>query len=308
MSKFFQALENAEREREARGLAAAPDDAPAAPPDAKAAAAAAPAPRPRVVSAAYGAPIRSEPLAPRVSDRTVDTRVERTGELDEHLVSILHPTSIAAEQYRAARLYIETLRRERDISVIAVSSARPGDGKTVTALNLAGTLAQGTDSRVCLMEIDMRRPTVAQSLGMSNARGLSTYLLGERGDVDSFLERRPGIGFTVLLAGPPVTMPYELLKSPRLRELFATLRQRFDHIIVDTPPMLPFPDVGILRDLVDGFLVVVRAQRTPREPVHEALASLGPQLTLGVIFNDFIDEARLAATAGYYSGVRPRRR
>ena len=309
MSKFFEALENAEREREARGLGVAPDDAP--PPEIEPAAAVvvAPAapPRPRPVSPAYGAPIRSEPLAPRMADRVVDTHVERTGELDEHLVSILQPTSIAAEQYRAARLYIETLRRERGISAIAVSSARPGDGKTVTSLNLAGTLAQGTDSRVALIEIDMRRPTVGQNLGMSNARGLSTYLLGERGDVDSLLERRPGIGFTVLLAGPPVTMPYELLKSPRLRELFATLRQRFDHLIVDTPPMLPFPDVGILRDLVDGFLIVVRAQRTPREAVQEALATLGPNLTLGVIFNDFIDEARLAATAGYYGNIRARR-
>jgi capsular exopolysaccharide synthesis family protein len=312
VSKFFEALENAERERQARGVGAAPPEAPRAPAApaiaAPAPAVAAPPPRPRIVSTAYGAPIRSEPLAPRVTDRTVDTAVERTGELDEHLVSVLQPTSVAAEQYRAARLYIETLRRERGISVIAVSSARPGDGKTVTALNLAGTLAQGTDARVVLVEMDMRRPTIAQNLGMSNGRGLSTYLMGERGEVDSFLERRAGIGFTVLLAGPPVTMPYELLKSPRLRELFATLRQRFDHVIVDTPPMLPFPDVGILRDLVDGFLVVVRAQRTPREPVQEALTALGPQLTLGVIFNDFIDEARLAATAGYYGSVRTRRR
>ena len=307
MSKFFEALENAEREREARGGHGAPAETAAAM-KSQPAVAVAPPPRPRPVSPAYGAPIRTEPLAPRVSDRTVDTHTGVTGELDEHLVSILQPTSIAAEQYRAARLYVETLRRERGISVIAVSSARPGDGKTITSLNLAGTLAQGTDSRVALIEIDMRRPTVAQNLGMSNARGLSTYLLGDQTDVDSLLERRAGLGFTVLLAGPPVTMPYELLKSPRLRELFQTLRQRFDHVIVDTPPMLPFPDVGILRDLVDGFLIVVRAQRTPREPVQEALAALGPNLTLGVIFNDFIDEARLAATAGYYGNVRARRR
>jgi capsular exopolysaccharide synthesis family protein len=308
VSKFFQALENAEREREARGLGVAPDDAPAAAEPGAPAAVAAPAPVPspprrRAVSPAYGAPLRREPRA-RVPGRAAEDDGAAFGELDAHLVSVLQPTSIAAEQYRAARLYVETLHRERGITVIAVSSARPGDGKTVTSLNLAGTLAQGTDSRVALIEIDMRRPTVAQSLGMSNARGLSTYLLGEQGNVDSLLERRAGIGFTVLLAGPPVSMPYELLKSPRLRELFATLRTRFDHVIVDTPPMLPFPDVGILRDFVDGFLLVVRAQRTPREPVQEALRALGPELTLGVIFNDFIDEARLAATTGYYGLTR----
>jgi protein-tyrosine kinase len=344
VSKFFKALENAERERAARGdgqatvgrdatveekptaaarpaTVAEPPRPPVRPSPAETvppAPATTPGPpRPALVEVgpspitavagrtaatvslpAYGAPIRTETLrgfgtAARDGDPAV---FHATGELDDHLVSVLQPTSPAAEQYRAVRLYLETLRRERGFGVVAISSARRGDGKTLTSLNLAGTLAQAADTRVALVEVDMRRPAVARYLGLSNARGLSTHLLGDGPGVDSLLERPTGIGFTVVLAGPPIAMPYELLQSPRLRELFATLRERFDHVIVDTPPALPFPDVGILRGLVDGFLVVVRAHRTPRETVQEALTTVGPDQALGVIFND---DERLMATAGY---------
>jgi Mrp family chromosome partitioning ATPase len=81
-------------------------------------------------------------------------------------------------------------------------------------------------------------------------------------------------------------MPYELLKAPRLAALIAELRRRYDYVLVDTPSALPFPDVGILRDLVDGFIVVVRANRTPREQLQDTMAVLGRQRTLGLVFND----------------------
>jgi Mrp family chromosome partitioning ATPase len=81
-------------------------------------------------------------------------------------------------------------------------------------------------------------------------------------------------------------MPYELLKSPRLAGLLAALRDRFDYVVLDTPPVLPYPDVGILRDLVDGFVLVVRANRTPREMLRDCMNVVGRQRGLGVIFND----------------------
>jgi Mrp family chromosome partitioning ATPase len=81
-------------------------------------------------------------------------------------------------------------------------------------------------------------------------------------------------------------MPYELLKSPRLAALLADLRGRFDYVLVDTPSALPVPDVGILRELVDGFVVVVRANRTPRERLFDTMSVLGRQRALGLVFND----------------------
>ncbi len=209
-----------------------------------------------------------------------------TGEIDDHLVSLLEPTSFAAEQYRAVRLAIETSHRERGTRVVAVASPGRGDGKTITALNLAGALAQASDARVVLVEADLRHPAVSRYLGLPATRGLSSYLPDATMTLDSVLQRPASIAFAVITAGPQSSMPYELLKSPRLAALIADLRQRFDYVLVDTPPALPIPDVGILRDLVDGFVLVVRANRTPRETLSDTLGVLGRQRTLGLVFND----------------------
>jgi capsular exopolysaccharide synthesis family protein len=208
------------------------------------------------------------------------------GVVDDHLVSVLEPTSVAAEQYRSVRLAVENFRRERGTRLVAVSSAGRGDGKTMTAINLAGALAQAPDARVVLVEADLRHPSVARALGLHGGPGLSSFLLDPGVDVEQAIERPRGLGFAVVVAGAASSMPYELLTSPRLSALFAALRQQFDYVVVDTPPALPFPDVGILRNLVDGMLVVVRANRTPREQVRETLETIGAQRVLGVIFND----------------------
>ena len=243
-----------------------------------------PAPRP-----AYGAPVARE--ATPVGRRSFAWQLEpaphaESGEIDDHLVSLLAPTSFAAEQYRAVRLAIETSHRERGTRVVAVASPGRGDGKTITALNLAGALAQASDARVVLLEADLRHPTVSRYLGLPAARGLSSYLPDTTMALDAVLQRHATIAFSVITAGPQSSMPYELLKSPRLAALVAELRERFDYVLVDTPPALPIPDVGILRDLVDGFVLVVRANRTPRETLSDTLGVLGRPRTLGLVFND----------------------
>jgi len=224
------------------------------------------------------------------------------GQIDDHLVSLLEPTSLAAEQYRTVRLHMETLHRERGLKLIAISSPSRGDGKTLSAINLAGALAQAPDAKVVLVEVDVRHPGVGQYLGLSAARGLSSFLLDQSTAVESIIERPSGVGFAVVVAGPASSMPYELLKSPRLTALFSALRERFDYVVVDTPPVLPFPDVGILRDLVDGFLLVVRANRTPREMVRDSLATIGQPRVLGVVFND--DERTAVEVNGDGAGWR----
>jgi capsular exopolysaccharide synthesis family protein len=339
VSKFFKALENAERERESQPRvspaeprpvdertdapatpvsAAAP---PAAPPAAPAKASVAPATTPpsapsrppappKTVKAAPSSPhspAYGAPLAREAGGRGFQSVLEpppaaEPGELDDHLVSLLEPTSLAAEQYRTVRLHIENLRRERDVRLVAISSPARGDGKTISAINIAGALAQAPDARVALVEVDVRHPGVARYLGLPNSRGLSGYLLDHAMTLDAVLERPEGVGFAVVVAGPVSSMPYELLKSPRLRALLAGLRERFDFVVVDTPPVLPSPDVGILRDLVDGFVLVVRANRTPREMVRDSLNAVGPDRVLGVIFND--DERTVVERDGDAAGWR----
>lgn len=325
MSKFFKALEKVEHEREvAAGAAVTPAPAPAvraaavesappapappappvtpaapaaeaAAPPAKAPAArpprtqpppapfAKPTPRPVV----YGSPVSRQPGSRRGFAWQMEPNgAVEAGDIDDHLVSLLAPTSFAAEQYRAVRLAIETLRHERGTRVVAVSSAGRGEGRTMTALNLAGALAQASDARVALLEADLRHPAIARYLGLPYARGLSGYLLEPDTPIDNVLQRPPSIAFTVLPAGSASSMPYELLKSPRLAALVAELRQRYDYVLVDTPSALPFPDVGIVRDLVDGFVVVVRANRTSRQQLSDTMNVLGRQRTLGLVFND----------------------
>ena len=300
MSKFFKALEKAEHERE-NGTAPLAIDGPpveamavdavvvepvaerpptpfvAPPPPAP------PAPvAPRPV---YGAPVARQ-AAGRGFAWQMDDDVTTDGEIDDHLVSLLAPTSYAAEQYRAVRLALETLHRERGTRVVAIASPGRGEGRTMTAINLAGALGQAPDARVILVEADLRHPAIARYLGVAAGRGLSGYLLDSATSVDAVLQAPRSIAFTVLPAGPASSMPYELLKSPRLAGLLAELRQRFDYVLMDTPSALPFPDVGILRDLVDGFVGVVRANHTPRERLFDMMTMLGRQRALGLVFND----------------------
>jgi capsular exopolysaccharide synthesis family protein len=304
VSKFFKALENAEREREAQEQAGAsePGAAPAvsqaepatAPPPSPAAPRPSPFTRPPAPTAApsqaYGAPVRRDGGA-TPHDRALAGLLEpagarEAGEMDDHLVSLLAPTSLAAEQYRTVRLHIETLRRERGVRVVAIASPARGDGRTTSAINLAGALAQAHDARVALVEANVRQPGLARYLGLPAPRGLSTFLPDPTVSVDAVLERPSGMGFAVVVAGPASSMPYELLKSPRLGALFTELRERFDFVVVDTPPVFPSPDVGLVRPLVDGFVLIVRANRTPREMVRDSLTAIGPDRVLGVLFND----------------------
>jgi capsular exopolysaccharide synthesis family protein len=235
----------------------------------------------------YGAPHARENGGSRFDLEPMPASVDdESGQLDDHLVSLLEPTSFPAEQYRAVRLAIETLRHERGTRVVAVSSPGRGEGKTITAINLAGALAQSRDARVVLLEVDLRHPAMARYLGLGARRGLSSYLVDPAMSDEAILVHPAGVAFAVVPAGVASSMPYELLKSPRMARLLAALRSRFDYVVVDTPPVLPFPDVGILRDAVDGFVVVVRANRTPRELLHDAIDVIGRQRTLGLIFND----------------------
>ena len=308
MSKFFKALEKVEHEREAAaepvrtapattavvsepaarpvpGPAAEPPPAPA--PRPQPAPAASPFARPPAAPTVYGAPVARDTLSRHAFAWQMEPADDtEAGDIDDHLVSLLEPTSFAAEQYRAVRLAIETLHRERGTGVVAVSSPGRGEGRTMTALNLAGALAQASDARVAVVEADLRHPSVAGYLGLPAGRGLSSYLVDATMTVDDIVQRSPSIAFAVLPAGTASSMPYELLKAPRLGALIDELRRRYDYVLVDTPSALPFPDVGILRDLVDGFIVVVRANRTPREQLQNTMAVLGRQRTLGLVFND----------------------
>jgi capsular exopolysaccharide synthesis family protein len=207
--------------------------------------------------------------------------------LDDHLVSLLAPASFAAEQYRTLRHMIEQAKRAVGLTVVAVSSPAPGDGKTTTAINLAGTLAQAAGARVLLTDLDLRRPSVAACLGLRVAedRGLVAAIADSGLGLADITLPVPSSALSVVVPGPAVKSPYELFKAPRLMDLLEEARQVYDYVILDTPPLIPMPDCQILAGAVDGFLVVVTGGKTPRRLLGDALNVLTADKVLGLVFN-----------------------
>ena len=213
--------------------------------------------------------------------------------IDARLVSLLDPLSFEAEQYRALRYVVEQAHRIEQLSILAVTAPTAGDGKTTTAINLAGVLAQASDARVVLIDADLRRPALHRYLGLGEAkRGLADAILDSTLTLVDVVRPCPPFNLSVLPAGTPSLSPYELLKSPRLGQLFEEARLQYDYVVVDTPPLLPVPDSRILGKHVDDFLFVVRAHKTRTKLFDEAVRVLDSSKVVGVVFNES-DEASL---------------
>ena len=221
----------------------------------------------------------------------------KSQKLDTHLVSLTAPASFAAEQYQGLRLTVERLARSRDMKVIAISSPAAGDGKTVTAINLAGALARGSDERVLLIDADLRRPSVARQLAITDARMRAGRRTDRRrhhrrgGQATRRLQPRRHSGRHASRSGIS-----QILRSPRLDAFIQEARQRYAYIVLDTPPLLPVFDSALLAKSVDGVLMVVSANQTPRKLLGEALNMLDASKVLGIVFNR--DERPLF---GYYN-------
>lgn len=200
------------------------------------------------------------------------------------VVSLTQPLSPAAEQYRVLRYRLECLARD-GWKALAFTSPQSGDGKTTTAVNAALALGRGGRNRVVLVDADLRRPGVAAMLGLRAQRGLCEVVAG-RAALDDCLWRFGGDELYVLPAGNPPDDIAATLYDVRLGELLATLKQRFDFVIVDTPPVLPLADVPTLCRDLDGAVMVVRASVTPRELVDSAIAALFGVQVHGLVLND----------------------
>ncbi len=220
---------------------------------------------------------------------------------DEHLVSLLRPASWEAEPYRTLRYVMQRIRGSAESSVIAVSSAAPGDGKTTTTLNLAAALAEPPAAPVLVIDTDLRRGAVAQHLGLgrgSTELGLTNAIRDHSLAVRDVALSSAQLRFSVLPAGPLPATPSEVLESPRFGELIAEARREYGFVLVDTPPFVPFGDCRVLSRWVDGFLLVVAAHRTPRKLVEETLGVIDPDKLLGLLFNG--DDGSFWGSNRYY--------
>jgi capsular exopolysaccharide synthesis family protein len=192
--------------------------------------------------------------------------------------------SARAEALRQLRTNLQYVDIDRPVRTLVVTSAVPGEGKSSTACGLAILFAEA-GQRVLIIDADLRRPRIAEYLGLEGAVGLTTVLVG-KATVDDVLQRW-GNDLWVLPSGFLPPNPSELLGSRHMAELLAGLRERFDMVIVDCPPLLPVTDAAVVAAQSDGALLLARARKTSSAQVKaavNALQSVDARL-LGCVFN-----------------------
>lgn len=181
--------------------------------------------------------------------------------------------SIRAEAFKMLRTSLKFLNVEHPLKVVSITSSIAGEGKSTTATNLAIVLAVAKNN-VLLIEADLRRPRVADYLGLERAVGLTNVLVGEV-NVADVVQVWGSDGLHVLPCGTIPPNPSELLGSRQMAELITQLRTRFDYIVLDTPPLLPVTDGAVVSAHADGVVLVVRDGKTTRSEVSRSLLALG---------------------------------
>lgn len=202
------------------------------------------------------------------------------------LATILFPRSAAAEAYRTLRANLEFTSVDSPVRTLLITSPRPGDGKTVTAANLAVAFAQA-GQRVLLVDADLRKPGVHTVFNAPNARGLSNLLRSDDTRWESVVQLTEQTNLRLLTTGPPPPNPAELLGTQRMRSVLERLKEAHDLLIIDSAPLLPVADSAVLSSFVDGTLLVIDVKRTSRDATRqarEALTKAGARV-LGVLLN-----------------------
>jgi capsular exopolysaccharide synthesis family protein len=213
------------------------------------------------------------------------------------LVTHGHPKSILSEAYRNIRTSILLSFSEKPPKKIAISSPNPAEGKTTTVVNTAIALSQ-TGARVLIVDSDMRKPRVHEVFGEENGVGLSSFLSGNA-ELQSILRKSRIPNLFYIPSGPIPPNPSELLGSKLFKTMVQFLGEKFDHIVLDSPPVLGFADSVIISASVDGIILVVLGGKTPRDTLQrarEVLDQVNAKI-LGVVINR-IDIGR--SDYGYY--------
>jgi len=199
------------------------------------------------------------------------------------------------EQYRRLAAVLHDAQAVSGVKVVMIASAVAGEGKSLTASNLALTLSGSYRKRVLLIDADLRRPSVHKVFRVDSSFGLGDGL--EPTGEAKLVVRQVSPTLAVLPAGRPMSDPMAALISDRMRRLIAEARDTFEWVIIDTPPLVLLPDANLLASMVDGAVLVIKAASTPHQLVRRAVEAVGRSRILGVVLN------RAEKTpGGYYHG------
>src|SRR6266567_4314785 len=204
--------------------------------------------------------------------------------VEPHLVAINQPRSAYCDQFRSLRTRILQAGERLQMRAFVITSAGVGEGKTLTALNLAWLLAQTDGVRALIIDSDLRQPCAADYLGIETDCGLSEVLTGETKLTEAIVKLRPS-GLHLLPGGAPREDVAELLSGPRFGHLLDEARKLFDYIIIDAPPLGIFTDANLLINRADAAVLVLRAAKTRYSVVDRLLEQLPRERMLGVVLN-----------------------
>ena len=224
-------------------------------------------------------PPNHPPHQPDTTDRQPNVHVIQPDQkylagVDDRLVTLRSPASHMSEEYRSIRTSLMARWSNRHNIIHTITSATPQEGKTITSVNLGLSLAELKDRRTLVLEADLRLPMVAKLLNIKQGPGLVQHLRGDASHED-IIHRIGHDGLDVIVAGDRASKDaIHLLTSPPMQKLLASLRQRYDHIIIDTPPIIELADAGVLGAISDEVLLIVRMNRTPRSLVEQAVRTL----------------------------------
>jgi protein-tyrosine kinase len=206
----------------------------------------------------------------------------------KHHLSLTLPDekSPTGEAYRALRTSVLRVTQDKSIKAILITSANHYEGKTTTAINLALAMSDVPRFRMLLLDSDLRYPTIHTRLGLMQSPGLTEILEGNA-DLDSGMINTEKENLKVITSGNLVSYPAELLESERLKDLINVLKSRFDLILVDSAPVIPYSDASVLSSRVDGVLLVVQSGKTRQEDIQQVYATLrdNQATVLGVVLN-----------------------
>jgi exopolysaccharide/PEP-CTERM locus tyrosine autokinase len=206
-----------------------------------------------------------------------------------HLVVLWEPESVAAEQYRMLRRHLVNRAKKNGSRVFLITSAVHGEGKTLTSINLALSIATGLNDTVLLIDADLRKPNISNLCGLEkDTIGLAEYL-AQGNDLGDYIIKTQIPKFNIIPSGKPPDNPSELISSAKMANLIKEVKNRYNnrYIILDSPPLIPIVDSTVIASLVDSVIIVIRSSATPRRWVNECINKIEDKEKIqGIIMNE----------------------